>query len=126
MSVFKNPYLLTNIRASPRPLRVHTNGGTQLSNLMGHFKKFGEVWFNPQSLANILSMAEVSCICRITMDSAIEPAMTVNCTDGSLMKFQEYKTGLYYYDTLAAPEHPTSTSFDVNDYLFLHRASGIV
>jgi hypothetical protein len=124
VSVFKNPSLLTNIRASPRPLRVHTNGGTQLSNLMGHVKNFGDVWFNPHSLANILSMAEVRRVCRITMDSAIEPAMTVHRADGSLMKFQEYKTGLYYYDTLAAPEHPNSTSFDVNDYLFLHTVAG--
>jgi hypothetical protein len=124
VSVFKNPYLLANIRESPRPLIVHTNDGTQLSNLMGHMKNFGNVWFNPHSLANILSMAEVRRGCRITMDSAFEPAMTVHRADGSLMKFQEYKTGLYYYDTLAAPQHPNSNSFDVNDYLFLHTLAG--
>jgi hypothetical protein len=124
VSVFKNPQLLTNICASPRPLRVHTNGGTQLSNLMGHVKNFGDVWFNPHSLANIPSMAEVRHVCRITMDSAIEPAMTVHRADGSLMKFQEYTTGLYYYDTLAVAEPPHSTSFDVNDYLFLHTVAG--
>ena len=62
---------------------------------MAHVKNFGDVWFNPHSLANILSMAEVRRVCRITMDSAIEPAMMVHRNDGSLVKFQEYKTGLY-------------------------------
>jgi hypothetical protein len=124
VSVFNNPHLLTNIRNSPRPLRVHTNGGTQLSNLMGHVKNFGDVWFNQHSLANILSMAEVRKKCRITMDSAIEAAITVHRTDGSLMKFTEFSSGLYYYDTMGS-QHPTnSTSTDLNNYLFLHTVDG--
>jgi predicted restriction endonuclease len=68
VSVFKNRQLLTNIRNSPSSLRMHTNGGIQ---------KFGDVWFNPASLANILSMAEVSKVCRITMDTAVKSAMHV-------------------------------------------------
>jgi hypothetical protein len=119
VSVFNNRHLLSDIRTSPRTLGVHTNGGTQLSTQMGHVKNFGHVWFNPNSLANILSIAEVRKVCRITMDTSVEPAMYVHRRDGSIMKFNEYKSGLNYFDT-AAPKTPNSTSFDVNAYLFLN------
>jgi hypothetical protein len=95
VSVFKNRNLLSNIRTSPRTLGVHTNGGTQLSTQMGHVKHFGHVWFNADSLANILSIAGVRKACRITMDTSVEPAMSVHRRDGSIMKFNEYKSGLY-------------------------------
>ena len=52
--VFKNPNFLTNIRRSNRQLKVHTNGGTQISSLVGESKNFGAAWYNPDSLANIL------------------------------------------------------------------------
>ena len=55
-----------------------------MSNLMGHVKNFGDVWLNPHSLASILSMTEVRRICYITMDTAIEPAMTVHLCDAPL------------------------------------------
>ncbi len=59
VSVFNNPNLLTNIRPSPRALRVHTNGGTPLPILMGTVPNFGDVWFTTGLLSNILSIAEV-------------------------------------------------------------------
>jgi hypothetical protein len=117
--VFNNRHLLSDILTSPQTLPVHTNGGTHLSTEMGHVKNFGHVWFNPDSLANILSMAEVHKVCRITMDTSVEPAMSVPRRDGSIMKFNKYKSGLYYFDT-AAPKTPNSTTFDVNTYLFLN------
>jgi hypothetical protein len=90
-----------------------------MSTQMGHVKNFGHVWSNPDSLANILSMAKVRKVCRITMDTSVKPAMSVHRRGGSIMKFNEYKSGLYYFDT-AAPKTPNSTSLDVNDYLFLN------
>jgi hypothetical protein len=78
VSVFKNRKLLWNIRPSPETLRVHTNGGTQTSTEIGTVKNFGDVWFNTNSLANILSMADVRKVCRITMDTSLEAAMTVH------------------------------------------------
>jgi hypothetical protein len=56
VSVFKNRALLSNIWPNPRALHVHTNDGMQLSTQMGHVKNLGDVWFNANSLANILSM----------------------------------------------------------------------
>ena len=78
VSVFKNRKLVSNVRPSTCTLRVHTNGGTQLSSQLGTVASFGDVWFNPATLANILSMAAVRKVCRITMDTSIEAAMHVH------------------------------------------------
>ena len=98
VSVFNNAKYLTNIRNADRELKVILNGGTQVSNQIGDIQNFGTVWYNPRSLANILSLAEVRKNNRVTMDTAEEAAMIVHRQDGSEMKFIEFKTGLYYYD----------------------------
>jgi hypothetical protein len=118
VSVFKNPRYLSNIRISDSTLRVHTNGGTQFSSQVGTLKNFGEVWFNRESLANILSMAAVRKICRITMDTSVEAAMHVHRKDGTIMKFKEYQSGLYYYDTGNSNSNTINKSVDA--YLFLN------
>jgi hypothetical protein len=121
-SVFKDSKLLTNIRRSPRTLRVCTNGGTQTSTKIGAVTNFGDVWCNPDSLANILSMAEVRRVCRIAMDTAQEAAITVHRKDGSLMAFRECKSGLHYFDTAPSQNNGihNSASPDTIDYLFLN------
>jgi hypothetical protein len=58
------------------------------------------VWHNLDFLANILSMAEVQKVCRITMDTSVKAAMDLHRQDGTtIMKFQEYQSALYYYHT---------------------------
>jgi hypothetical protein len=96
--VFKTKEFLKDIRPSTRRLHLLTNGGSQISNMVGDLPNFGEVWYNTQSLANILSMAEVRKRNRITMDTDVEPAFLVHRHDRSIMRFIEYRTGLYYFD----------------------------
>ena len=102
VSVFHNPIFLTNIRPSSKKLTVFRNGGTQVSSLEGDLTNFGTVWYNPQSLANILSLAAVRKVCRVTMDSSIEPSISVHRSNGGIMKFFEYGSGLYYHDPFVA------------------------
>jgi hypothetical protein len=97
ISVFRNPKMLTNIRTSDRVLRAITNGGHQDSHMVGTFPNLGEVWFNPESIANILSLAAVRKVCRVTMDSAGEPTINVHRLDGTIMQFVEHESGLYIY-----------------------------
>jgi hypothetical protein len=78
VSVFNNPVMLKNLRKSSTPLKVFTNGGCQISHLIGDIPNFGTVWYNPNSLANILSLAEVRKNNRVTMDMAVEPALCVH------------------------------------------------
>jgi len=117
VSVFKNPSFLSNIRRSSNQLKVYTNGGTQLSSLIGDIKNFGTVWYNPNLLANVFSLAAVRKLCRITMDTDVEPALCVHRADGSVMKFGEYKTGFYYHDAAAAA--PKTNVDPVIDYSFV-------
>jgi hypothetical protein len=97
ISVFEKPSFLTNIRRSTHVLRAITNGGHQDSNMVGDFPNLGEVWFNRDSIANILSLADVRKVCRDTMDTSTEPALLVHRLDGSIMKFLEHSSGLYIY-----------------------------
>ena len=117
VSVFKNPNFLTNIRRSNSQLKVHTNGGTQILSLVGDIKNFGTVLYNPDSLANIFSLAAIRKLCCITMDTSVEAALCVHCSDGSIMKFIEYGSGLYYHDAAAAVQ-PKSNE-NVIDFSFV-------
>ncbi len=116
VSVFRNKHLLSQVRESTRHLKVFTNGGTQTSSMVGEVRNFGTVWYNPQSLANILSLAEVRKKFRVTMDTDVEPALCVHRADGTIMKFQEYATGLYYFDASQASDNASN---DVIAYSFV-------
>ena len=113
ISVFKNPTMLTNIRRSAHTLRALTNGGHQDSNMVGDFPNLGVVWYNPESIANILSLADVRKVCRVTLDTSSEPALCVNRFDGSVMKFTEHDSGLYVFDSAT---HKVLSSERVNAY----------
>jgi Zinc knuckle len=99
ISVFNNQQMVTDIRLSPQEVCVRTNGGEQTSTHIADFKNLGVVWYNEQSIANILSFSEVRKKCRVTMDTSLEPAMFIHRADGSTMKFTEHSDGLFYYDT---------------------------
>jgi hypothetical protein len=71
MSVFNNSTMLSNVRNSPHTLRALTNGGYQDSTMIGNFKNLGTVWFNPASIANILSLSEVRKVCRVTLGGLV-------------------------------------------------------
>lgn len=66
--------------------------------MIDDFPNLGEVWYNSKLIANILSLAEVRKVCRVTMDSHDEPALFVHRLDGSVMKFAEHESGLYVYN----------------------------
>jgi hypothetical protein len=47
ISVFNNPYMISNIRNSPQPVCAKTNGGEQTSTHVGDFTNLGLVWYFP-------------------------------------------------------------------------------
>ena len=121
VSIFRNKSFLRNIRTSPTKLVVDTNGGKQVSSMIGNLKNFGPVWYNPGSIANILSHADVAKQYRITSDSAIERAFHVHRNDGSLMTFKESPAGLYYFD---ANTVINDTNQKVAAYSFVNTVAG--
>ena len=54
---FYNGELLDNIRATDDQITIKTNGGKLVYTLEGDFPGFGTVWYNPEGIANILSMS---------------------------------------------------------------------
>ena len=59
--------------------------------MIGELENFGTVWYNETSLANILSMAQVRKVYRVTMDTNEEPAIFVHRKNGSKISFWSTK-----------------------------------
>jgi hypothetical protein len=74
-----------------------TNGGYQDSTtLVGDFPNLGKVYFNPDYIANILSLAAVMNVCRVTMlDSSSKKSLNIHHLDGTIMCFAEHPSGLF-------------------------------
>ena len=101
--IFRNSDLLENIKVEPGPgLRLHSNGsGLIETNLMGVVKGYGKVWYHPDSLANIMSFANVRKRFKVKISTGPNdkhPSITVTKSSGGLMHFKELKSGLYVYD----------------------------
>ncbi len=118
-SIFKNKNLLTNIRDSESKLTLTTNGGQITSTQLGNLQYIGPVWYNPESIANILSLAQVRKVLRVSMDTAFEPCLLIHKEDGSVLKFRESESGLYYYDTSSSNDNSTSELLHHANYSFI-------
>ena len=94
---------LKNIRTSKHPILVHTNGGTMICVLEGDLPGFGPVYFNPNGIANILSLAVVEARGRrITYDSWLGGRFKVHNPDSrKIIDFCQLPSGLYAHDTEA-------------------------
>lgn len=95
VSVFNNKQYLTDIRKCDHSFPVHTNGGVFETNEVGDLPHFFPVYYNPSSMLNILSFAEVKQRYRITMDTANDDSIIVHIHEGHTLEFSEVKTGLY-------------------------------
>ena len=96
-SVFKNPQMLLNIRRGERKMTAYTNGGQQDSTLVGDLPGFFEVWYNPNSMINILAWSNVADRYRITSDTAKGRYISVHLSDDRKMNFVEVESGLYLF-----------------------------
>jgi hypothetical protein len=101
VTIFNNAAMLVDIHDVEMPLVLESNGGGhQVTYQMGTIPDFGKVWFNEESIANILSLADVRKARRVTMDSADDNAFHVHKPDGSgYTRFQEHPSGLYLHDS---------------------------
>jgi hypothetical protein len=120
VSIFNNPTMLNDIHEVDAPLVLQSNGGGHcVTSQMGFIKDFGKVWFHPNSIANILSLAQVRKARRITMDSSADAAFHVHLSDGSgYTRFKEHSSGLYLYDTTEGKTPYASTKANTNDAVF--------
>ena len=70
----------------------------------GDLPGFFKVYYNPDSLMNILLLSDMRKRFRITMDTSKDVAMLVHIAKDQVMKFIEVRAGLYAWK----PEHNTN------------------
>ena len=110
--IFCNEEFLTDIEPTTdgEMLRLHTSGGSLDSTQKG---KFGgiTVWYNPKSLANILSLALVTERYRVTMDSEVGNALKIHISNEHVLSFYMRSPGLYVCDASQLNLHKLSNAF---------------
>jgi hypothetical protein len=93
-----NPDMLIDIHEVRGSLTIHTQAGKAVTKLRGTFPGYGEVWFCPNGITNILSLANVRKKWTVTYDSNVGNQFEVLKQDGEKRIFKQSKHGLYYYD----------------------------
>jgi hypothetical protein len=101
VNVFSNKKLLKNIRATNRVMNIRCNAGVSRTNMIGDLPGYkGEVWYNPEGIANILSLSDVEKYHHVTYDSKAEKAFIIHQTEGAdERRFKQSDKGLFYLDT---------------------------
>ena len=98
VNIVANEELLHDVILTNNPINVHCNAGTVSVNKNGLLGDYPErVWFNPQGIANILSLDNVSKHYRVTMDTNKSNSIVLHRKDGSLIHFTPCSKGLYRY-----------------------------
>ena len=90
---YSNPDLLTDIHEVKGSLTIHTQAGKAVKKLRGTVPGYGEVWFCPEGIANILSLANVSKTRSIKFDSANRNQFEVTKNNGTKRIFKQSKHG---------------------------------
>ena len=98
VDVFANRRLFKNIRESSRTLKIHSNGSHSVVSQVGYLKNYGDVWFDPNRIANILSLRNVKNKYPVTYNSTTDNTFIVH-TPEKEVHFKQSKQGLYYHDT---------------------------
>jgi hypothetical protein len=97
--VFSNADLLKNIHEVKGSLTIHTQAGKIVTRLKGTVPGYGEVWYCPEGIANILSLSNVIQQRDVEFDSKNGNQFVVTKKeDGSIKVFKKSQHGLYYYD----------------------------
>jgi Zinc knuckle len=119
VNIFYNRKLLRDVCETNRYMCVQCNAGWMVTNMIGHLPGYlGEVWYNPDGIANILLMGDAEKHFRIRYDSGAEKAFLVKKPNGTVKRFVKNPGGLYYLDIAAEPitaENETTLVMTVAD-----------
>ena len=95
VDLFCDPRMLTDIRKPPQPMNIQCNTGFKKVTHVGHLAGYGEVWFDPDEVANILSLGRVSQKYKVTYDSEGNEGFILHLPRGSKRYFKQTDRGLY-------------------------------
>ena len=101
VDVFHNGELLNNIRSGLAYMDIHCNARMTSTNLVGDLPGYGEVWYHPNGIANILSLARVKDRgYHVTYDSDnCNEFRIYNPNSNTTRVFKESNRGLYFMET---------------------------
>jgi hypothetical protein len=86
---------LKNIHEVQGSLIMHTQVGKAITKLKGTVPEYGEVWYCPDGIANILSLAHVGKTRLVIFDSTNGNQFEVTKDDGSMRTFKQSEHGIY-------------------------------
>ena len=99
VDLFCNRKLVSRVWKTDDSMTVHGNGGTLTTNSMACVENYGDVWFHPSAITNILSLKNVRNKFHVTYDSQGDSAFIVHKPNGTDVHFIMHADGLHYHDT---------------------------
>jgi len=96
--VFSNPAMLKDIHQVPGSLTLSSMTGKDKTNWRATVPGYKEVWYTPNGIANILSLANVAKTMKVVFNSRNGNQFEVTKRDGSLRIFKQSINGLYFCD----------------------------
>ena len=106
VDLFCNSRLLKNIRKSTTRMNIHCNAGQCTTDMIGNLPGYRMVWYDPNSIANILSLCHMAAKYHVIYDSqggGSNPndnngsgSFVVIKPDGTVFEFKALSGGLYF------------------------------
>ena len=87
VDLFCNSRLLKNICQSDTWMNVRCNAGQRTTSMVGDLPGYGTMWYDPNSIANILSLKRVASKYRVVFHSQDGGVFIVTKPDGMVFKF---------------------------------------
>jgi hypothetical protein len=97
---FQNAELLNNIWKAPNTLEIQCNAEVTIANMISDLPRYKQIWFQPEAIANIISLSPMKESYNIKLDSLQDSIFHVTMDDRAIHKFNQSSSGLYYYDTI--------------------------
>ena len=99
ISLFKERRMLEEVKHADTKLLMETNAGTKAITEKGNVPGYGQVWYDPTAISNILSLSEmVRRGNHVMYDSNIADEFVVTTNSGKILTFHVNHQGLYTKD----------------------------
>ena len=124
VDIFCNAGMLTDIKTVKNVMRINSHGGTAITRQQGTLPGYGTVWYDPNGIANILSLSNVKRRFRVTYDSTDGDAFIVHRDNGIDKRFECADMGLYFLDMSSSGDGPPATlvtTVDKNKSMYTNR-----
>ena len=96
--IFCNEDLLTDIHEAEEATQTVINGGTLKITKKGTLEDYGEVWYHPKAITNILTLNNITKCYPVPYASRNGEVFTMHKPEGD-RTFTKVESGLYSFDT---------------------------